>query len=126
MINLAAATPVSFILTPDPARLRPFYEDVLGLPVMSEDDFAITFSLNGAPLRLTRVEGWAPHPHTVLGWLVDDISAAVSALRKRGVEFAIYEGFGQDALGIWRTPDGQNGIAWFHDPDGNNLSISGR
>jgi hypothetical protein len=29
----------------------------------------------------------------------------------------------QDEHGIWRTPDGAC-VAWFHDPDGNVLSVT--
>ena len=64
------------------------------------------------------------HPHPVLGWNVDNISSAVEALRDRGVVFTLYEGMGQDALGIWTSPDGQSKVAFFADPDGNVLSLS--
>ena len=64
------------------------------------------------------------HPHPVLGWNVDDIAAAAEALRDRGVEFTIYEGMGQDALGIWTAPDGKTKVAFFADPDGNVLTLS--
>jgi len=29
-----------------------------------------------------------------------------------------------DALGIWKSPDGGAKVAWFLDPDGNNLSLA--
>lgn len=121
---LTNANPVTFILTPDIDRARVFYGETLGLTQTAEDDFAITYDLNGTMLRLTKVGGWQPHPHTVLGWLVDDVAAKVTELRGCGVEFAIYEGMGQDADGIWSAPGGGPKIAWFHDPDGNNLSVT--
>jgi hypothetical protein len=40
------------------------------------------------------------------------------------VTFQIYEGFGQDADGVWASPDGGAKVAWFHDPDGNGLSLT--
>lgn len=43
---------------------------------------------------------------------------------RRGVEFKIYEGMGQDAVGVWTSPDGKAKVAWFTDPDGNVLSLS--
>ena len=64
------------------------------------------------------------HPHPVLGWNVDDIAGAVEALTNNGVTFTIYEGMGQDALGIWTSPDGKAKVAFFTDPDGNVLSLS--
>ena len=34
-----------------------------------------------------------------------------------------FEGMPQDALGIWTSPSGSK-VAWFKDPDGNNLSVT--
>jgi hypothetical protein len=48
---------------------------------------------------------------------------AATALRGKGVAFAIHEGWGQDELGIWTAPDGSNKVAFFADPDGNLLLI---
>ena len=45
-------------------------------------------------------------------------------LVSRGVAPKIYEGFGQDVLGIWTAPDGVAKVAWFQDPDGNLLSLT--
>ncbi len=53
-----------------------------------------------------------------------DIVAAVRALRDKGVTFNIYVGFGQDDLGIWTAPISGDRVAWFLDPDGNNLSLT--
>lgn len=121
---LTDCPPVTFVLTPDIDRARTFYSETLGLTQTSEDDFAVTYDLAGTMLRLTKVQGWKSHLHTVLGWLVADVAAKVAELRSRGVEFAIYEGLGQDSDGIWSAPGGGPKIAWFHDPDGNNLSLT--
>ena len=40
-----------------------------------------------------------------------------------GVEFIKYPGLAQDELGIWTAPGGDR-VAWFSDPDGNNLSLT--
>jgi catechol 2,3-dioxygenase-like lactoylglutathione lyase family enzyme len=121
---LSDATPVTFILTADREKATVFYRDVLGLRQTGEDEYATSFDLAGTPLRLTSVEGHVPGPHTVLGWNVPDISATAAELKSRGVKFEIYEGFGQDADGIWHAPDRDVKIAWFLDPEGNNLSIT--
>ena len=119
------ASPVSFILTADRIRAKPFYAGVLGLKVVAEDDFATTFDLGGgAIMRLTDLPGHTAMPHTVLGWNVPDIRQAAQDLRDKGVTFTLYEGFGQDADGIWAAPGGGAQVAWFPDPDGNVLSIS--
>jgi catechol 2,3-dioxygenase-like lactoylglutathione lyase family enzyme len=121
----AAAQPVCFVLTANRAAAKPFYGDVLGLRIMGEDDHAVTFDLgNRTPLRLTDLPGHQGAGHTVLGWHVSDIRSAVSALRAKGVEFKVYDGFGQDADAIWSSPGGGAAVAWFADPDGNVLSLT--
>jgi hypothetical protein len=82
------------------------------------------FDLNGVPLRIVPIKDHKPWPHTVLGWEVKDIVAEVKALTARGVRFQVYEGYGQDELGIWNSPDGRAKVAWFLDADGNNLSLA--
>jgi catechol 2,3-dioxygenase-like lactoylglutathione lyase family enzyme len=124
MSSLTAAKPIMFILVRDRERARAFYEDVLGLRRLREDHFAIVYDLAGTPLRLTTVENHQAQPHTVIGWQVTDIVSAVRELAAKGVKFAVYPGMGQDELGIWSTPDGGGKVAWFHDPDGNNLSLT--
>jgi len=58
-----------------------------------------------------------------LGWQVPEINATVKELAQAGVQFERYGGMDQDELGIWTSPTGAK-VAWFKDPDGNNLSIS--
>jgi predicted enzyme related to lactoylglutathione lyase len=124
-MTLLSANPVAFILTADRMRAKPFYAGALGLPILSEDDFAVTFDLGGGvTIRLTDLPGHKGAEHTVLGWGVPDIAAAASELRAKGVTFRIYEGFGQDADGIWSPPGGGAKVAWFTDPDGNVLSLT--
>jgi len=125
MSQLAQAIPVTFILTADRERAKPFYAGALGLPMLHEDDFAVTFSLaGGATMRLTALPDHTALAHTVLGWKVDDIAGAVAELRQKGVTFRIYDGFGQDADGVWAAPGGGAKVAWFCDPDGNVLSLT--
>jgi catechol 2,3-dioxygenase-like lactoylglutathione lyase family enzyme len=114
---------VAFVSTRDGKRARKFYEGVLGLRVMRDDDFALTLDANGTALRVTKVSDVVVAPYTVLGWQVTDIASSVIALRERGVNFERYESFNQDALGIWTAPGGAR-VAWFKDPDGNLLSLS--
>lgn len=125
MTLLADAVPITFVPTTDRARAKPFYEGVLGLPLLAEDDFAATFALaNGATLRLTSIPQHVAGQHTVLGWAVADIRAAMTELKERGVTFRIYEGLGQDAQGVWQAPGGGAKVAWFADPDVNVLSLT--
>ena len=120
---LGAAPFVGFVPVRDLDRARAFYVDVLGLEGRELSPFALELGVAGRQLRATLVEDFTPQPFTVAGWDVDDIEAAVRRLGERGVTFERYDGFGQDDLGIWMAPSGAR-VAWFLDPDGNNLSLT--
>ena len=113
---------VCFIATADAARARDFYETRLGLKLLADDDHALTFDAHGTPLRVQRVATVAPHPYTALGWQVHDLAAAVRALVADGVPMVRFPGLPLDADGVRDTPQGSR-VAWFHDPDGNTLSL---
>lgn len=121
---LASSSLVAFVGVCDPDRAKRFYRDTLGLHLVSEElPFALVFDVQGTMLRVTVVPEVKPAKFTVLGWKVPDIQAAVSSLDKEGVEFQRYAGLQQDGLGIWTSPSGAR-VAWFHDPDGNILSVT--
>lgn len=113
-----------FLLTTDLSRARAFFEGLLGLTHRSTDKFGMEFNAGGALLRVALVDAFTPQRGTTLGWHVPDVTAAVTELMARGVTFERYEGMATDDLGIWTTPDGGR-VAWFKDPDGNTLSVSG-
>jgi hypothetical protein len=100
---------------------------VLGLLLISEDEYALVFDAHGTMLRVAIVGEIVLAPYTVLGWQVGDIAAAVRGLAAKGVAFERYpwleKGMDQDGLGIWSAPSGAK-VAWFKDPDGNLLSVS--
>ena len=75
-------------------------------------------------IRMTVKPDHAGGPHPVMGWEVDDIAAAATVLRDRGAPLIVYDGMGQDELGVWSSPDGAVKVGWFPDPDGNLLSLS--
>ena len=114
---------MAFVGTQDAAKARAFYQDTLGLRLISEDHFALAFDAHGIMLRVTNVGKAVIAPYTVLGWEIKDIAATVKALQEAGVKFEHYEGLGQDELGVWHAPGGAK-VAWFKDPDGNTLSVT--
>ena len=116
--------PVAFIQVAERARAMDFYCGKLGLPLRSSDAFGDFLEVDGALLRITVLPDYKAHAHPVFGWNVPDMGAAVAALKARGVVFMIYDGMGQDDLGIWTAPDNGAQVAWFADPDGNLLSLS--
>jgi catechol 2,3-dioxygenase-like lactoylglutathione lyase family enzyme len=120
---LGSAKIVAFAPTSDAKRARAFYNDVLGLKLVSEDPFAVVFDANGTMLRVQIVPEFTPQQFTVAGWEVRDIAATVAGLSAKGVQFQKYGMPGQDERGIWKSPSGAP-VAWFKDPDGNILSLT--
>jgi catechol 2,3-dioxygenase-like lactoylglutathione lyase family enzyme len=114
---------IAFVPSTDLARAQAFYEGVLGLEVIEVTPFALVLRSDGVMIRVTQVRELEPRPFTVLGWSTDAIADDVARLTGRGIEFVRYEGMGQNELGIWTAPGGDQ-VAWFTDPDGNVLSFT--
>ena len=114
---------VAFVATSRPESAKSFYEQTLGLRLVTDDAFAIVFDAHGVMLRVQKVQEHTPPPYTVLGWDVTDIDTSVKELSGRGVRCERYEWLEQDESGVWRAPSGAK-IAWFKDPDGNTLSLT--
>ena len=89
---------------------------------MDARPFALVHETHASQLRITVVKEARAAPYTVLGWTVADLEAEVDRLAAAGVTFTRYDGMEQDDRGIWTAPDGAR-VAWFHDPDGNILSV---
>jgi catechol 2,3-dioxygenase-like lactoylglutathione lyase family enzyme len=119
---LASATITALVGTMKPEMSKAFYQDVLGLKFINDDTYAMVFEGKNARLRVSRVPAMAPAQYAVLAFTVDDIDKAVDGLTAKGVVFARFGFFVQDAKGIWTAPDGTK-VAWFHDPDLNLLSV---
>jgi catechol 2,3-dioxygenase-like lactoylglutathione lyase family enzyme len=113
----------AFVPTTKPDKAKSFYKDILGLELLSEDDYALEFNANGTLLRVTIVPELKPHPFTVLGWDVDNIASTIRSLNDKNVFCEKYDFLEQDNLGIWVAPGGAK-VAWFKDPDGNVLSLT--
>lgn len=120
MLANAALTPLIGTMKPDAAKA--FYGDVLGLKFVNDDGFALVFEGKNARIRVSRVPAMAAASYAVLAFQVDDIDKAVDGLVAKGVVFARFGFFVQDAKGVWTAPDGTK-VAWFHDPDLNLLSV---
>jgi len=114
---------IAFVPTKDSRKARAFYEGVLGLCFVSEDQYASIFNANGITIRVVKVQQFTPVQYTILGWQVKEIEKTVARLQERGVQFERFGFFKQDDLGIWTAPNSDK-VAWFKDPDGNTLSVS--
>jgi len=113
----------AFVPTIKPEEAKLFYKDVLGLKLLSQDDYALEFESNGSLLRVTIVQELKPQAFTVLGWNVDDIVSIIKSLNDKNIFCEKYDFFEQNDLGIWTSPNGSK-VAWFKDPDGNVLSLT--
>ena len=113
----------AFVTTTKPGEAKSFYKDVLGLKLLSQDDYALEFEANGTLLRVTIVPEFKPQAFTILGWNVDDIASTIKSLNDKNIFCEKYDFFEQDGLGIWISPNGSK-VAWFKDPDGNILSLT--
>lgn len=121
---LRSAELIAFVLCTNAEATREFYRDRLGLELQAEElPQALVFDAGGTMLRASLVPHFQPLPATVIGWGVEDMGRAVSALTARGIEFIRYPGFDQDESSVWQAPDGTK-VAWFSDPDGNILSLT--
>jgi len=122
---LGGSDVIAFAPTTDRSKARAFYEGVLGLRLVADEQpFALVFDANGIMLRVTAVHEFEPQQFTVLGWCVHDIEASVDKLVAAGLKFERFQGMNDaDPRGIWNSPGGAR-IAWFKDPDGNVLSLT--
>lgn len=120
---LNQSTVVAFVATSKPDSARSFYEETLGLRLITDDAFAVVFDANGVMLRVQKVLSHTPPNYTVMGWDVADIRSSVNELLSKGVRCERYEWLEQDGSGVWTSPNGGK-IAWFKDPDGNILSLT--
>ena len=105
-------------------RAREFYGETLGLELDDEGPGLGLKLAGGGTVFVYPKQDHEPASFTILNFPVDDIDAAVAALRERGVEFERYEGtpIETDSSGVFRGGHGPP-IAWFTDPAGNVLSV---
>jgi catechol 2,3-dioxygenase-like lactoylglutathione lyase family enzyme len=82
MLGDAMVTPMVGTVQPDASKA--FYQDVLGLKFLSEDQFAAIYEGRNARLRVSRVPAVTPAPYAVVAFAVDNIEVVVDALFGEG------------------------------------------
>lgn len=125
-LSRLSAAPVSAILPiVDVSRARSFYHDTLGLEVSDVvgSEGYLTVSAGGGTTFMLYERAATSADHTVAGFSVDDLSSVVSELRSRGVVFDEYDLPGLKTVDGIATM-GSSKSAWFHDSEGNILSIN--
>ncbi len=114
----------------DLGRARKFYSEKLGLEPVEERPGGLRYQCGETSFALFESAGSASGTHTQMAWEVDDIEAAVAALRARGVVFQEYDAPGLTTRGgvaeiAGNYPSkgvGERG-AWFTDSEGNLLGL---
>jgi len=107
---------------------KEFYGGTLGLDAKIGEMGVLRISVpGGGMVMIYPKEDHKAATFTVLNFLVDDIDAAVDALKDKGIELERYDmgEFKPDEKGIYRGKKQKMGpdIAWFSDPAGNILSV---
>jgi catechol 2,3-dioxygenase-like lactoylglutathione lyase family enzyme len=108
----------------DLGRARAWYQDKLGLTSNEEEPEALLYRSGGDHLFLLFSSSEAgTAQHQLAAWIVEDLSAEVAEMRRRGVVFEEYDRPGlRTEDGIATTPVGK--AAWFKDSEGNVLTIT--
>ena len=107
--------------TPDPERLRTFYEQTLGFVPFAERPGAVLYrAAEGTLFAISKAGARASGGHTQMAFSVPDVAAEVAELRSRGVVFEEYQ-TPKTEQGIGRVGAGR--AAWFKDPDGNLIGV---
>jgi catechol 2,3-dioxygenase-like lactoylglutathione lyase family enzyme len=111
------------LLATDLAAARRFYQDLLGLEILSESEEGIVFKSGDTALEVSKSTVGTKDTQTQAFWRVPDIRAEVAELRARGVEIEDY-----DQPGLKTDEDGvaDVGVAWVAyviDPGKNALAI---
>jgi catechol 2,3-dioxygenase-like lactoylglutathione lyase family enzyme len=115
----------------DLARARAFYADKLGLEPAEERPGGLLYRCTQGEFALFESGGAAAGSHTQMAWEVDDLDAAVTELRARGVDFEEYDLPGlatregvAEVAGNYPSKGGVGErAAWFKDSEGNLLAI---
>jgi catechol 2,3-dioxygenase-like lactoylglutathione lyase family enzyme len=116
--NTYTTIPVS-----DLERAVRFYSETLGLTPAMVTEGGVMYRSGGTQFFVYPSRHKASG-HTQMSWVVGDIKAEVAALRRKGIEFVVFDvpgvktvkGVSQSGPAVW--------TAYFRDPDGNLLGLT--
>lgn len=94
----------------------------MGLEVAWENPAGITYLTGDSLVALYPTQFAGTAQHTLGGFIVSDLEAAMADLRAKGVTFEEYDMPGLKTVNGIAELEGERG-AWFKDPEGNILSI---
>jgi catechol 2,3-dioxygenase-like lactoylglutathione lyase family enzyme len=113
-------------------RARRFYSEKLGLEPAEERPGGLLYRCASGEFALFGSGGTSPGTFTQMAFEVDDLAAAVAAMKERGVVFEEVDLPGLETVdgiaevsGNYPSKGGHGELAaWFRDVDGNMLGIS--
>ena len=123
---LADKDAVPMIAVRDLPRAKAFYGQILGLQALEQQgEEVVTYRSGGGKLNVYRSEFAGTNQATAALWDVgDQIGEIAAALASKGVNFEHYDMPGLTLEGDVHVGEGMK-VAWFRDPDGNILSLTG-
>jgi catechol 2,3-dioxygenase-like lactoylglutathione lyase family enzyme len=123
IIMLGSADVGATLPVKDVGEAKKFYEETLGLTLVSEDPGGILYSSGNSKLFVYPSEFAGTNKATAAAWNVDDVEGVVNELKDKGVAFEQYD----NLPGATREGDihlmGDLKAAWFKDPSGNILNV---
>lgn len=126
-MSLADAPMTPSLPAHDIERAKRWYAEKLGLtPLMDLGPAGQLYQSGGTNWLIYQTPSAGTGKHTLGGWVVPDIDAAMQELRAKGVKFEDYDLGDQGPTtenGVARDPQG-GAVAWFTDSEGNILVIN--
>jgi len=119
---LGDSTVFATIAVRDSQMAKAFYQDILGLHLVSENDAGCMYESGTGKVFVYQSPTAGTNEATSAAWDVEDIEQTVHDLQAKGVVFEQYDIPDADVNGYVYTMGPQK-AAWFKDPDGNILSI---
>jgi catechol 2,3-dioxygenase-like lactoylglutathione lyase family enzyme len=126
-MHLTDAPFIASLPAHDIERAIRWYQEKLGLTPLMDLGFSGQLYRTGGSLWIMyQTPSAGTGKHTLGGWVVPDLDAAMRELRAKGVTFEDYAMGDQGPTtenGVSRDPTG-GAVAWFTDSEGNVLALS--
>jgi catechol 2,3-dioxygenase-like lactoylglutathione lyase family enzyme len=125
-IMLKDKSSAAIVPTKDIKRARKFYEQTLGLDLVSDEmgGEVLEFRTGDTTLTVYQSDYAGTNQANAVVWAVgEELESIASDLKKKGVKFEQYDMEGASfAEGVYRIGDFR--MVWFKDPDGNILHLN--
>jgi predicted enzyme related to lactoylglutathione lyase len=115
----------AYIPASNMARVRKFYEEIVGLKVKEEYAGGVIYECGGAVVFMYPTPNAGTSKASQAFWQVSDVEAEVAELKALGVKFEEYDMPGLTMKNGIMTGGGAK-TAWFKDIEGNILAVSQR